>query len=467
MFKRVSSRPFRTSNNELDYKTVNITYEDDDLIDNDGIRRPILVIPEDSHSFSWLIYSIFVLLGIAMLWAWNMFLAAAPYFQSRFAENATILARFQPAITSISCVSGLCTLIFLTNLQSKANYPQRIISGLALVTMVFILLTISTKHFDGVTPEGYFIFTLIMVFFSACATGLFQNGSFALAAGFGRPEYTQAIMTGQGIAGVLPAVSQIFSVLATPESNALTPTTDKSPTPDKDSAKAAFTFFITATGVSFVTLVAVIPLVREYKKILAAKILDTSDSLEDGKRSSSKAVGMWTLYKKLHLLAASIFLCFAISMFYPVFTAKIVSVIPESEAPRLFKPAIFIPLGFLSWNIGDLIGRLSTLGPFDKWKLGAVSLFSIACLRACFIPLYLLCNIGGHGAIIKSDIFYFLVVSGGFGITNGWLGSMCMMSVGNYVEGDREAASGFMIVNLMAGLTAGSFCSFLVSGVGV
>ena len=35
------------------------------------VARPILIVPEDTESpFSWLEYSVFVMLGIAMLWAW-------------------------------------------------------------------------------------------------------------------------------------------------------------------------------------------------------------------------------------------------------------------------------------------------------------------------------------------------------------------------------------------------------------
>jgi equilibrative nucleoside transporter 1/2/3 len=43
---------------------------------DEEVRRPVLILPEDedgggqSEPFSWLEYSIFLLLGIAMLWAW-------------------------------------------------------------------------------------------------------------------------------------------------------------------------------------------------------------------------------------------------------------------------------------------------------------------------------------------------------------------------------------------------------------
>jgi len=72
----------------------------------------------------------------------------------------------------------------------------------------------------------------------------------------------------------------------------------------------------------------------------------------------------------------------------------------------------------------------------------------------------------GKGAVIKSDAFYLFVVQFGFGATNGWLSSSCMMGAGEYVEeGEREAAGGFMAVNLVAGLTAGSLLSFTAAGV--
>ena len=47
-------------------------------------------------------------------------------------------------------------------------------------------------------------FLIFIVFVTSLAAGLCQNGVFAFVSGFGQPRYTQAIMTGQGVAGVLP-----------------------------------------------------------------------------------------------------------------------------------------------------------------------------------------------------------------------------------------------------------------------
>jgi equilibrative nucleoside transporter 1/2/3 len=83
-----------------------------------------------------------------------------------------------------------------------------------------------------------------------------------------------------------------------------------------------------------------------------------------------------------------------------------------------------------------------------------------------FIPLYLLCNIEGKGALINSDAFYLFVVQLFYGITNGWLSSSAMMGAGEYVNAsEQEATGGFMALNLVAGLTVGSLLSFSVAGV--
>lgn len=68
---------------------------------------------------------------------------------------------------------------------------------------------------------------------------------------------------------------------------------------------------------------------------------------------------------------------------------------------------------------------------------------------------------GGQGAVVNSDLFYLVVVQFLFGLSNGYLGSSCMMGVEQWVEEEeREAAGGFMGLWLVGGLTVGSLGSF-------
>ena len=138
-------------------------------------------------------------------------MAAAPYFQRRFKSDEWILRHFQSAILSVSTVANLGSMLVLTKLQAKASYPKRIASSLLINVVIFTLLAMSTSLFRDGTAGTYFGFLLTMVFAASLAAGLSQNGVFAYVAGFGRGDYTQAIMTGQAVAGVLPCIARTTS----------------------------------------------------------------------------------------------------------------------------------------------------------------------------------------------------------------------------------------------------------------
>lgn len=388
-----------------------------------------------------------------------MFLAAAPYFQRRFESNDSLLRNFQSGILSVSTVGNLGSMIVLTKLQARANYPRRIIASLALNAIVFALLAISTKLFLGVSVGVYFAFLMVMVLIASLATGLCQNGVFAYVSGFGREEYTQGIMSGQGVAGVLPAITQIISVLSVPK------TKHHVEGAPQESSTSAFVYFLTATGVSVATLVAFFYLLsRDSSKQRMLRTSHNEDPEYDTDRSEPKGVPLTRLFKKLFWLAGAIFITFAITMFFPVFTPQVLSVRDPSNASRLFQPAAFIPLGFFFWNLGDLIGRVGPALPALRLTHRPQLLFFFSVARVLFIPLYLLCNIGGKGAAIPSDFFYLFVVQLLFGMTNGYLGSNCMMGFAEWVEPDElEAAGGFMSLCLVSGLTVGSFLSFFAA----
>ncbi|KAI1490653.1 nucleoside transporter-domain-containing protein [Biscogniauxia mediterranea] len=419
---------------------------------------------EHDVPFSWVEYGIFTLLGVAMLWAWNMFLAAAPYFQLRFQADEWVLQSFQSAILSVSTVTNLGTQIILTKSQHSASYPFRINLALYVNVAVFALLTLSTVTSLDASPSAYLSFILVMVAFAAWAAGLIQNGAFAFAAGFGRPEYMQAIMAGQGVAGVLPAFVQVVSVLVAPPKGHAKAPGDV----NQEEGKAAFIYFLAAVIMSVVALVAFIPLVQRHNRIIENRMIEhmatSMSSIEESERAARKTVGMVTLFRKLHWLAGGVFMCFVVTMFFPVFTPKILSVTPPEDASLLLQPAAFIPLAFFFWNLGDLGGRAGSLLFSSNQR--PVILFAISIARVLFLPLYAMCNLHGEGAVINSDVFYLLLVQFPFGLTNGWLVSVCMMAAGDWVEeGEREAAGGFMGLCLVAGLTVGSLLSFTAAGI--
>lgn len=396
-----------------------------------------------------------------MLWAWNMFLAAAPYFHNRFESNEWASTHYQSSILSVSTVTNLASSYTFARIQKNVSYPWRITLSLLLNSLIFTLLAFSTVVMTDVSAKGYFFFVMIMVFGTSLATGLNQNGVFAYVAGFGREEYMQAIMSGQGISGVLPCIIQIISVLAVPKN--ASGREDGAGGPQGSSPKSAFIYFLTATGVSVFTLVAFLYLLRNRRSPhLNASNEDEDTALVEGRED--KSVSLWALYLKLRYLACAVFMVFLITMIiFPVYTSRIVSV-NDPDKSRMYDPAVFIPLAFLFWNVGDLAGRLAVAIPQLSLSHRPRLAFILSFLRIGFIPLYLMCNINGEGASVKSDFFYLFIVQALFGITNGYLASSCMMGASHWVSADeRHAAGGFMGMMLVGGLTAGSLLSFVVA----
>ncbi|KAF2015520.1 nucleoside transporter family [Aaosphaeria arxii CBS 175.79] len=415
---------------------------------------------QHAGAFSWIDYSVFLLLGVAMLWAWNMFLAAAPYFQKRFEADDRLLRNFQSAELSVSTVGNLGSMIVLTKLQARASYPKRIVASLVLNIVVFTLLAISTRIFLGVSPGVYFGFLMVVVFVASLATGLCQNGVFAFVSGFGHEEYTQGIMAGQGIAGVLPCIAQIISVLSVSGNQS-------SENGAQGSSTSAFAYFLTASAVSAITLVAFVYLLsrNSAKDRLKDSLAPDEDEAGLPLSGGKKSIPLTVLFRKLFWLAAAVFLTFALTMLYPVYTSQIQSVRDPATSSRIYQPATFIPIAFLFWNLGDLTGRM--LPAIPKLSLTAYprTLFILSASRIAFIPLYLLCNLQGKGAKVNSDFFYLFIVQALFGVTNGYIGSNCMMGFVEWVDPEeREAAGGFMSLCLVAGLTVGSFMSFFAAG---
>lgn len=410
-----------------------------------------------------------------------MFLAAAPYFASRFRSNPWLLSHFQSAEVSVSCFMNLTSMIALSKLQKNASYPHRIILSLFIYMVCFVLLSISTLFHNS--AGVYFGFLMAVILFASLSTALIQNGLFAYVTGFGRPEYTQAIMSGQAIAGVLPPLAQIIAVLAVPDRHTEPKDPHRMPSDPSDNPWAAFAYFSAATTVSVVSLLAFLYLLRRRSSLSknestmngATKTMANSTSegsAVDGNlpiesedydppfaEPAKESIPLTTLFRKLPSLSLAVFVCFGLTMVFPVFTVSIQSV---NATPG----AIFIPLAFLIWNLGDLLGRLITLYPTINLTHYPFALFCFAMSRFIFIPLYMLCNIGGKGAVVNSDIFYLVAVQLLFGLTSGYIGSNCMMAIPEWVkEEEWEAAGGYMGLCLVAGLTAGSLLSFAVGGV--
>ncbi|KAK9451726.1 nucleoside transporter-domain-containing protein [Limtongia smithiae] len=413
--------------------------------------------------FAMVDYAAFLALGMAMLWPWNCFLSAAAYFQDRFEERPYLRDNFLSFVMTTSTITSTAFMFILSHRQKSARYTFRIWCAQIINITDFTLLAVASLAGTSFALTPYFVYLMISVFFSALATSLSQNGAFAIANLF-TPLYTQAIMVGQAIAGVLPSIAQILTVVSVES-------TISDSGGQATSSLSSFIYFLTATGVIVVAFLLYMSFYRRHRAILGHAVfpVDTANDFEANfdpipQHHARKHVPLLLLLRKLYYSAFAVAFTFLVTMLFPVFAGNTLSVNyveGVSSAASWLRPNVFIPLAFLIWNLGDLFGRLICGSP--KYLIRSPpKLAVIALARALFIPLFLGCNIHGNGSVINSD-FVYMMLQLLFGISNGYVASCTMMGAEFFVEQDeREATGGFMGLALNVGLAGGSISSFVL-----
>lgn len=427
---------------------------------------------------SQLKYFTFTLIGVALLWPWNCFLSASAYYADRFAHSPTLVKVLSSTIMTVSSVVSTLFNAYLSQSQTNVNYNNRVYTGMGLTIIVFFVMAIScvTDFFIKMKDQLFFGILIFMVFTSALATCSAQNGTMAIVNVLGA-MYANGVMVGQAIAGVLPSIALIISILLVG---------DKAKALDEDGYEyvnknfGVFVYYITASLVSVISM-CLLYLTNHYRNESAYKalnqvmdddLLDPEDSLTEQANPAmlqSKYVPFSTLWSKLKFIVSTIFFTFSITLIFPVFASSISSTHTSSNHV-FFQNKIFIPFIFLIWNLGDLLARI-LCGWSNSYLLirnpKVLIIYSLA--RLIFIPLFLTCNIhpysasGKSSAIINSDLWYiFLQLL--FGLSNGQLSTSCFMIVGDYCDDDdeKEAAGGFTTIFLSSGLAFGSVLSYLL-----
>lgn len=433
-------------------------------------------------------YLTFTMIGISLLWPWNCFLTASAYYADRFVGSPSLVRVYLSTMMSISTITSTVYNYYLSQLQTGVDYTHRVNLGLLLTIGVFVAMAAScvATVFLDMKDTAFFIGLMLMVFLLAVATCLAQNGTMAIANVMGG-IYANAVMVGQAIAGVLPSVALIASILiAGPH---LGSPANRDTPHDGYNLEAAtanygvFIYYITASLVSFVSM-TLLYWTNFYKAETAYEAL--TNTLENGDNDTpansvsildaygtdsvtqSTHVPFSQLWRKLKLIVLAIFLTFSITLIFPVFASNVESVHTDSKH-RFFLKAIFVPFIYLVWNLGDLLGRVlcGFLPGFVIHSPRQLVIYSL--LRLVFIPLFFTCNIhpytasGQLLALINLDLWYILLQFL-FGLLNGQLCTSSFMIVRDYCDDDdeKEAAGGFTTVFLSVGLAFGSVLSYLL-----
>lgn len=426
---------------------------------------------------SQLKYISFMITGVALLWPWNCYLSASEYFTERFVLDSKLSNSYSSTMMTISTITSLVWNFVLSQRQLNVDYGKRLKDGQVMGILIFGIVGLSCVMLTDVNPTLYFIFIMATVLFSSLATCVSQNGTMALVNLLG-PIYANGVMVGQAIAGVLPSITLIVSVLGSNISSK-----DAEERKSEKNFGVMFYFF-TSCLVSVLSIVSyrlveyfdeVDERYQELEQEQPISMIDNTQVKPDDatppeidedwelQRSvANEHVKFSYLWSRLKSIVITIFLTFAVSLVFPVFASTVQSTNYNNHPDSaLLNKNVYIPFIFLIWNAGDLVGRLVCAWDFfkvsDPRKL---MVYSVA--RILFCPLFFLCNIKNNGAVVDSDLFYILLQFM-FGFSNGQLCSSCFMDVTHFVEGENEqkAAGGFTAVFLSFGLAFGSVMSYI------
>jgi len=201
----------------------------------------------------------------------------------------------------------------------------------------------------------------------------------------------------------------------------------------------------------------------ETKQVEDSKLLQKDE--KDGSPHLPVKVNPGRVMLQILPYASAVLLTFLVTLSaFPAITMQVVS---TAGHDTLWGSKFYVPVAcFLLFNIGDYVGRF--LAGLVQWpkpgKLGSYITLGLALARFVFIPLFLICNVrpddrGLTDVYMASDVAYIIIMAL-FSISNGYVGSICMMSAPQIVRSEEgQTAASLMVALLGLGLGSGAFLS--------
>ncbi|EMD40447.1 hypothetical protein CERSUDRAFT_148466 [Gelatoporia subvermispora B] len=422
------------------------------------------------------------ILGCAVLLPWNALITATPYFMSRLA-GSSIQSSFSSYLSTTFTAANLGFLAHATATSKQASNTRRVLFSISWLTLLSFLLTLSTYIH---APAALFsAFVLLNGIAQAAAGSYLQTAVVAIASLFG-PRTMQAVMSGQAAVGVAVSAVQVISAATSLNGPApsMSPAIEARDASEPEET-SAFIFFALSTLFLLVAAGAYCMLVRlpMYKYVversqmagghtpgMPGQLDDAETDFEPHQRARHDGKSDMVRLAKLNLPYNVAVACvFAITL--SVFPPLTVSVRPTNPATH---PLLFSVVHFLIFNVGDFLGRyLCSFPRLLVWS--ARRLLTLSLARTLFVPLFLMCNIQWGASslptnpIISSDVLFMTILLA-FGLSNGYVSSMCMMSAPSLTHNPRlkghaqdvDIAATVASFCLVGGLALGSLASFAV-----
>jgi equilibrative nucleoside transporter 1/2/3 len=375
-------------------------------------------------------FLLFTLFGIALLTPWNVWIQVHELLNIKLA-NTPFINDFEGFITLTYQLGNFITLLSLILIRSKIEFPttSRLVLGLWLLIMVFLSAILII--FLEMNYILFFAAILFLVLLSSIS-GAFLSSFIGLASAYPSSSITY-LTVGQGIAALLPSISQFISPWG---------------------AETNVTIcFIQSIVIGLLSLFAYNQMLNEEPSNYEVVAESELDTFGDNESESS----LLDIFKDIHPAALSVFLNLFITLsIFPTIT----STVEDSQYDRL--PL----LHFVVYNSFDLIGKYATIFRI----LNQPSVVKLTFIRVFFIPLILMCHVSlKFSAGLLPRVFntkLYLLILSLFGFSNGFLTSNSFINSGTLLRTPNPknfALSGdVMQISLSLGLILGSICTFLI-----
>ena len=372
----------------------------------------------------------FTLFGIALLTPWNVWIQVHELLNIKLA-NTPFINYFEGFITLTYQLGNFITLLSLILIRSKIEFPttSRLVLGLWLLIMVFLSAILII--FLEMNYILFFAAILFLVLLSSIS-GAFLSSFIGLASAYPLSSITY-LTVGQGIAALLPSISQFISPWG---------------------AETNVTIcFIQSIVIGLLSLFAYNQMLNEEPSNYEVVAESEQNSFGDNESESS----LLDIFKDIHQAALSVFLNLFITLsIFPTIT----STVEDSQYDRL--PL----LHFVVYNSFDLIGKYATIFRI----LNQPSVVKLTFIRVFFIPLILMCHVSlKSSAGLLPRVFntkLYLLILSLFGFSNGFLTSNSFINSGTLLRTPNpknySTAGDIMQISLSLGLILGSICTFLI-----
>ncbi|KYQ93369.1 equilibrative nucleoside transporter (ENT) family protein [Tieghemostelium lacteum] len=389
-------------------------------------------VPIDKYGMAW---GCFCLLGVGLLFPFNCYIAASDYFGSLY---PTVPYDFfiSLAYNYFQWVLLFVSAYVMPKFSFKSRITIFILAGAAILFFIpFIHMIFSANNTVSMA------ISLICTFFSGCLASLLFGSVLGLVALF-PGEYTGAVMSGNGVAGVIASLLRIITKVSYSDS----PSALKS---------SSFLYFFLGGGLLVICFLCFIvllqlPITKYYLASYEASKFQSKDSINGS--ADKKKVSIKELMKKIWREALVVFTIFFTTLsLFPGITSLV-----QNTGDNKMSQDWFQILFVLFFMIGDVTGRT-----IPKWFIifKPTNLWIPTFLRLLFFPLFALCV---KPLVFRSDAWYFIFMFI-FALSNGYCGTLAMMfGPSKADEHEKEITGIVMSFCLNFGIWISTHFAFLV-----